>query len=200
MFRNLIRTTSLASLLTVTLLQGAIAADPATVPEGKRTALGLYLTPAEAHQRMESAGARTLFVDVRSRAELQFVGVPASVDANVPYMDFTEFSEFDETRGHYRLDPNLGFVDEVTARLIKKGLSKSDMVILICRSGSRSARAVDVLAKAGFTKVYSVPEGFEGDTAKSGPHRGHRVVNGWKNRNLPWGYRLKPTQLSKVIF
>ena len=35
MFRNLIRTTSLASLLTVTLLQGAIAADPATVPARK---------------------------------------------------------------------------------------------------------------------------------------------------------------------
>jgi len=200
MFRNVIRSTSIASLLAITLLQGALAADPADVPEGKRTTLGLYLTPTEAHQRMESARARTLFIDVRSRAELQFVGVPDSVDANVPYMDLTEFSEFDEARGHYRLDPNLSFVDEVTARLMKKGLSKNDMVIVICRSGSRSARAADVLAKAGFTNVYSVTEGFEGDTAKSGPHKGHRVVNGWKNQNLPWGYRLKATQLSKAVF
>lgn len=200
MFRNIIRTTSIASLLAVTLLQGALAADTAAVPEKKRTALGLYLTPAEAHQRVESAGARTLFIDVRSRAELQFVGVPAGVDANVPYSDLTEFSEFDEKHGAYRLEENLGFVDQVTMRLMGKGLSKNDMVIVICRSGSRSARAADTLAKAGFTNVHSVPEGFEGDTAKSGPQKGHRVVNGWKNRDLPWGYRLKPTQLSKVVF
>lgn len=200
MFRTTIRTTSFASLFAIMLVQNALAADPASVPESKRTALGLYLSPAEAHQRMESAGTKTLFIDVRSRAEVQFVGMPAGVDANVPYADLTEFSEFDEKHGKYRLDQNLGFVDEVTVRLVRKGLPKSDMVIVICRSGGRSARAADTLAKAGFTNVYSVTEGLEGDKAKSGPHDGHRVVNGWKNQNLPWGYRLQKAQISKVVF
>lgn len=200
MVRNAIRATSFASLVAVTLLQAALAADPAAVPESKRTALGLYLTAVEAHERIERAGTKTLFVDVRSRAEVQFVGMPEGVDANVPYMDFTDFSEFDERRGGYRLDQNLGFVEEVTKRLAQKGLSKTDTVIVICRSGGRSARAADALAKAGFTKVYSVAEGFEGDVAESGPHKGHRSVNGWKNRQLPWGYRLQRAQISKAVF
>ena len=63
-------------------------------------------------------------------------------------------------------------------------------MILICRSGDRSARAADLLAKAGYTRVYSITEGFEGDAAKDGPKAGQRVVNGWKNAGLPWTYAL----------
>ena len=33
----------------------------------------------------------------------------------------------------------------------------------MCRSGGRSAMAVNALAKAGFTKVYNIIDGFEGD-------------------------------------
>ena len=38
-------------------------------------------------------------------------------------------------------------------------------------------------------------DGFEGDKAKSGPQKGQRVVNGWKNSNLSWSYKLKPSKL-----
>ncbi len=33
-------------------------------------------------------------------------------------------------------------------------------------------------------------DGFEGDTPKDGERKGQRVVNGWKNANFPWGYKL----------
>lgn len=193
-----IRSACFATFVAVAFSHAALAMDPASVPTGKRTSQGLYLTAAEAHAHMTGSGARTLFVDVRSRAEAQFVGVPSSVDAIVPLKEFSEFGEFDEASGAYRLVENAAFVEEVTKRLAAKRLTKADAVIVICRSGSRSARAVDLLAKAGYARVYSVVDGFEGDKAKAGPHKGHRMVNGWKNQNLPWGYRLEKAKLAQV--
>ena len=73
-----------------------------------------------------------------------------------------------------------------------KNLNKNDRVILVCRSGERSARAADVLAKAGFTQVYNVVEGFEGDYGKTG----RRDVNGWKNAGLPWTYKLDKAKIA----
>jgi rhodanese-related sulfurtransferase len=66
----------------------------------------------------------------------------------------------------------------------------------MCRSGDRSARAADDLTTAGFTQVYSVVDGFEGDLAKDGPNAGRRAVNGWKNKALPWGYTLDKAKLT----
>ena len=66
----------------------------------------------------------------------------------------------------------------------------------MCRSGDRSAAAANQLAEAGFTAVYSVVDGFEGDVAKDGPTAGLRTVNGWKNKGLPWGYKLEKAKLT----
>lgn len=60
----------------------------------------------------------------------------------------------------------------------------------MCRSGSRSAKAANLLDQMGYKNVYTILDGFEGDKAKSGPNKGHRVVNGWKNSPLPWSYKL----------
>ena len=46
------------------------------------------------------------------------------------------------------------------------------------------------LHKAGFERVYTQVEGFEGIKATSGEHKGKRAVAGWKNEGLPWSYRL----------
>ena len=42
--------------------------------------------------------------------------------------------------------------------------------------------------KAGFKEVYTQVEGFEGIKAKSGEHKGKRLVAGWKHEGLPWSY------------
>ena len=170
--------------------------DPASLPEIKRSKLQLYLSPREAHEILRKDAAHTLFLDVRTRAEAMYVGMPTAVDALVPYMEHQEImSDWDERRHMYLLLPNSDFVQEAVARLQAKGLTRSDPVILICRSGDRSARAADLLAGAGFTQVYSVVEGFEGDLAKSGPRVGQRVVNGWKNADLPWSYQLDKAKM-----
>ncbi|OYW25921.1 MAG: rhodanese, partial [Methyloversatilis sp. 12-65-5] len=80
-------------------------------------------------------------------------------------------------------------------RLTAKGLDKTADVVLICRSGDRTTRAVNALAAAGFTRVWTVIDGFEGDTAPAGADRGKRTVNGWKNAGLPWTYALDSSQI-----
>jgi rhodanese-related sulfurtransferase len=165
----------------------ALAGDWDTVPEKKATALKLYMHPKDALARMTGPeGSKTLFVDVRTPQEAMFVGMASPVDANIPYMMMPELPEWDAKKNAYKLVPNSNFLTAVTAKLEAKGLSKNDMVILMCRSGDRSATAANLLAKAGFTQVYSVFEGFEGDLSKDG----RRIVNGWKNDGLPWSYDL----------
>ena len=52
--------------------------------------------------------------------------------------------------------------------------------------------SVDLLAKAGFTKVYNITDGFEGDRSAhpQSPNKGKRMKDGWKISNLPWTYDL----------
>lgn len=76
------------------------------------------------------------------------------------------------------------------------GLGKHDVVILMCRSGDRIACATNLLAQLGYTNVNTVVDGFEGDAATSGPKQGQRIINGWKNADLPWTYKLDKERMT----
>ncbi len=117
-----------------------------------------------------------LFLDVRTPGELISSGSTPLIDANVP----VKLAPAAGTQP----EPNPDFAAWARKRLTAKGLSKDDAVVLICASGRRSAMAADLLTGAGFTQVYSVADGFEGDGA-----------NGWKNSGLPWGYTLEKEKL-----
>lgn len=170
----------------------AMAGEWDSVPEKKVTTLKLYMHPKDALARVSGPeAAKTLFIDVRTPQEAMFVGMAAPVEANIPYMVMPELPEWDAKKNAYKLVPNSGFLTAVTAKLEAKGMTKNDVVILMCRSGDRSATAANLLAKAGFTQVYSVLEGFEGDLSKDG----RRVVNGWKNDGLPWSYELSKDKM-----
>lgn len=166
--------------------------DWAKLPEIKVTRLALYLTPKQAYEMKMADPKGVALFDVRTRAEAMYVGMATTVDALVPFVEHQEImSDWDEKRTMYKLDPNQDFVPEIARRLQELGLDKNAPVILLCRSGDRSSKAADRLQAAGYTKVYSVPEGFEGDRASAGPKQGQRVVNGWRNADLPWSYKLE---------
>lgn len=174
----------------------AVAASADGLPEAKRTRAALYLDAAQVPAFIANSGGldKVLFLDIRTRAEAMYVGMADSVDALVPFVELQELmSDWDAQRNTYRLEPLQDFVPEVGRRLRDKGLSKDAVVVLICRSGDRSSRGANRLAEEGYTKVYSVVDGFEGDLSKDG----RRSVNGWKNAGLPWGYRL---QRQKMYF
>lgn len=170
------------------------AVDPAGVPAIKRTKAGRYLLAADVPGFIESQGgaAKVLFLDIRTRAEAMYVGMATGPDALVPYVEHQELmTDWDPQRNNYKLEPLQDFVPEVGRRLAQKGLTKADVVVLICRSGDRSARAADRLADDGYAQVWSVVDGFEGDMGKDG----RRSVNGWKNAGLPWGYKLDKAKM-----
>lgn len=57
--------------------------------------------------------------------------------------------------------------------------------------------AVNLLAEAGFTNVYNITDGFEGDKVKDpgSIYEGKRLRNGWKNSPVPWTYEVNTEQM-----
>jgi rhodanese-related sulfurtransferase len=121
------------------------------------------LTPLQAWQVLQAGEA--VLVDVRTNEERVFVGhVPGSV--HVAWATGTSLTR------------NPRFVRELEAKV-----PKHQAVLLLCRSGKRSALAATAATQAGFTQVFNVLEGFEGDLDEHG-QRGQ--VNGWRSHALPW--------------
>ena len=177
-------------LIALSSLNSAFAIDGKNLPKKKQTQQGLYLTAKQAYKLTEEENKKILFIDVRTRAEVNFLGIPTAADANVPYMKLSEWYSWDKKKNNFKMELNDTFIAQIEKRLADKGLNKNHKIIFMCRSGSRSAAAANVMAKAGYKNVYSIVDGFEGDKAKQGPQKGQRVVNGWKNSNLPWSYKL----------
>ncbi|HSI49564.1 MAG TPA: rhodanese-like domain-containing protein [Ideonella sp.] len=164
--------------------------DVSKLPEAKQSKLGLYLSAPEAYKMKTDGGAHVLFIDIRTKGEFQFLGTPSVTDQNIPYMELDDPVSWDKKNNRYAMSPNSDFVSAVAALAARMNDSKTDAVILICRSGDRSSRAANLLQEAGYTKVYSVVDGFEGDMGPTG----RRDVNGWKNADLPWSYKVTEGQ------
>ena len=182
----MLRFSVFATLLFVMSFINAFAVDKKDIPEYKQTRAERYLTSKEAYEEIQTNKSKILFLDVRTRAEVAVVGMPTVADANVPYMFMAEPMIWSDDWENFEMTKNQNFLNVVKQRLEEKGLTQDDKVFLMCRSGGRSASAADLLSEAGFTNVYSVVDGFEGDKAKNGK----RILNGWKNSDLPWSYKL----------
>ena len=159
--------------------------DPA-VPPKKQTVLGLYVTAREAFTRWHTDKAHIKILDVRTPGEYIFVG-HAPMAINIP----VRFLEPQVDAGSKRpvMPLNTNFVEDV-----RKKFKFSDTLLVMCRSGGRSAAAVNMLAKAGYEHVYNIVDGFEGDALNvpGSYNNGRRLVNGWKNSGAPWTYQLDP--------
>ncbi|HHJ34509.1 MAG TPA: sulfurtransferase [Gammaproteobacteria bacterium] len=175
--------------MVVAFSNSAFAEDWSKLSKKKQTTLGLYMTSTQAYDYMMKNMDKALFIDVRTPSELNYLGAASVMDANVP-TDTMDASAWDDKKNRYKRRHNENFVADIDARLKEKGLKKTDTVILMCRSGKRSAKAVNVLAKHGYTNVYSVVDGYEGDKVKKGKNKGKRMKNGWKNAGLPWTYSM----------
>lgn len=169
----------IALILMVTTTATSLAASP-EIPSSKQTRLGLYVTAAEAWAMWQADPEKTAILDVRTQEEYMLVG-HAPMAVNIPVMFLKPIRE------KIAMTPNPDFVTQVKARY-----NSETPLLLMCRSGARSASAVNKLSKAGFTKVYNIIDGFEGDnvTDKESPHFGKRTKNGWKNSTAPWTYDL----------
>jgi rhodanese-related sulfurtransferase len=166
----------------------AAGAEARQLPAGKQTTLGLYVTAAEAYAKWKAAPEKVKVIDVRTPEEYAFIGHPEKV-WNIPYAFVTYQRKAGKTEYGPRLNPD--FVAEV-----KKLAGPTDTLLLFCRSGDRSAKAVDILAKEGFKNVFTITDGFEGDkvTDPDSVFLGKRMKNGWKN-SAPWVYTIDPEKI-----
>ena len=104
-------------------------------------------------------------VDVRTAEERKFVGYVEDT-IHIPWATGTA------------LNRNPRFAKELESKV-----GKDKIILLLCRSGKRSAAAANVAFNAGFTEIYNIDQGFEGDLDENN-HRG--AFNGWRFHNLPW--------------
>ena len=115
--------------------------------------------------------ATALLVDVRTRAEWTYVGLPEiSAPGHGPVL--VEWQRFPDGRVNER------FVDE----LREAGVTPGTPLYFLCRSGVRSVAAAEAATAAGLGPAYNILHGFEGPLDE----QGRRTVAGWKNAGLPW--------------
>lgn len=122
------------------------------------------LYPDEAYEILQSAPGAKL-VDVRSRAELDWVGrMPDAVEI--------------EWAAYPGMKPNPHFIAQLEQQVEKEALA-----LFICRSGARSHDAAVAATQAGYSDCYNVLEGFEGEK-DADEHR--NILGGWRAAGLPW--------------
>ena len=159
------------------------------IPEEKQTALGLYVTSAEAYEKWRAAPDEVKVLDVRTPEEFLFVGHPEMASC-IP-LGFQSY-RWDDEKGYYDLDVNREFVAQV-----RDWFDPGETLLLMCRSGGRSAMAVNLLAQAGYTDAWNITDGMEGDLVNDpeSPDDGKRMTNGWKNSGVPWTYQVDPERM-----
>ena len=107
--------------------------------------------------RAAAVSGRITLVDVRSPREWRRTGVPSGARAVTIH--------------------NRNGIEAFVAEVEKAvGGDKSKPIALICAGGVRSARALEILAAAGFSRIHDVSEGMLG-RPDAGP--------GWLKRGLP---------------
>lgn len=171
------------------------AVDPATLPKIKISKMALYLEAKDVPEFLKKHAPKVLFVDVRTIEEVLFVGSPDGLDGQASF-GIMHYDKWDKEKKTFVRDPNPDFLSQFEVFALEKGIEKNDPIVLICRSGDRSAMSADLLGRYGYTNVWSVVDGFEGDMAKDGPNKGKRAVNGWKNIGLPWSYNVDQNKVT----
>jgi rhodanese-related sulfurtransferase len=177
----------LFSIMTIGFANGQAAAIE--LPKEKQTTLKLYVTSKEAYAMWKTAPEKVKILDVRTNEEFVFVG-HAAMAINIPA--FLQMYQWDSAKKKLPMVLNPDFLASVKATY-----KTDDMILVTCRSGGRSAMAVNMMAQAGFKNVYNIIDGFEGDTINdpASIFNGQHMKNGWKNAGLPWTYEIDPGQM-----
>ena len=115
-------------------------------------------------------------IDVRTRAEWSFVGIPDLGEIGKEPL-LIEWQSWP----HMQVDGD--FLVKLRAALAAKNVPADAPLYFMCRSGVRSAAAAACAVSEGFGQSYNVVGGFEGPP-DPGRHRGS--ITGWKAEGLPW--------------
>ena len=149
------------------------------LPKAKTTALGLYVTAAEAYAMWQADPEGVKILDVRTPEEHYFIGHPPMA-WKIPLIALSY--HWDPAKQEFPGRMLTDFVERV-----KTIAGPDDTILAMCRSGGRSAMAANLLAQAGFKRVYNIVDGMEGD-AVDDPHSvfvGQRLQERLEEFGLP---------------
>jgi rhodanese-related sulfurtransferase len=118
------------------------------------------VTPEEA-QALLAEGH--VYVDVRSQPEFEAGHPPGAL--NVPISDM----------GPAGMTPNADFIS-----VMQQAFGTGEPLVVGCKSGGRSKRAVALLKQAGFTNLAEMGAGWDGGRDSFG-----RKLAGWRELGLP---------------
>jgi rhodanese-related sulfurtransferase len=104
-----------------------------------------------------------VYVDVRSEPEFEAGHVPGAL--NVPLLH----------QGPGGMTANPEFLT-----VMQQAFGRDENLVVGCKAGGRSKKAVDELSKAGFTELADMSAGFDGSRDAFG-----RAVPGWSKQGLP---------------
>jgi len=123
-----------------------------------------------------TSSPRSQLVDVRTRAEWTYVGIPdlGPIGKRAVLVEWQTFPD-------QAVDPR--FAERLAGELKALGVQLDDDLFFICRSGSRSLAAAKAMVAEGYRACHNVAGGFEGPLDDK-RHRGY--VGGWKAAGLPW--------------
>ncbi len=131
------------------------------------------ISPKDAHELIQQE-SKVVFVDVRSSMEYLFIGHPVGA-VNIPWIDEPD----------WEINPH--FVRDIRKLILGGVICNEDRqctpIVLICRSGKRSAEAGQLLVQQHFNRVYNIDTGFEGDLDE---HHHRSSLGGWRHDGLPW--------------
>lgn len=149
-----------------------VSSVPTVLPDGGAVS---DVSVEDAWRRLSSDPASVL-IDVRTRAEWAFVGLPdlSSMGKQPVLIEWQQFPT-------NLVDAD--FADRLSSMLDQAGIGKDNSLLFLCRSGGRSLMAARTMTSVGYTRCMNVAHGFEGGLDQE-RHRGRS--EGWKARKLPW--------------
>ncbi len=133
-----------ASVLTAVLAAALLLAGCAQSEQRPAAGVGqemVNITAADLLKRIET-GEQPLIIDVRTEEEYAAGHIDGA-----------------------RLIP----LQNIEKGMEASGIAKDAEIVLICRSGNRSAQAYRILAQMGYTNLINVRDGMKGWTAAGGP-------------------------------
>jgi rhodanese-related sulfurtransferase len=154
-----------------------IAASPLLAETYKKKVdhKGRDVTPKEAYKLLRQDPKHTFIIDTRTQYEYQDVGHPEGA-YNIPYEFYTdELKKIGDGLYEYKWKQNANYC----ADLREIFNPATDILVIICRSGGRSIKAVNSAVDCGFSpeKTYDLLlGGFEGDVVED---QTNSSANGW---------------------
>jgi rhodanese-related sulfurtransferase len=128
------------------------------------------------------ADPKAVLIDVRTRAEWNFVGTPdLSALSRKPVL--VEWQSFPDG------SLNAAFLDQLVAKLDELGADRETELFFICRSGARSRHAANAAAGADYKKCHNVAEGLRGLSTRKATSAA--TARGGK-RQACLGHRARP--------